>query len=97
MSTAISAADRSGSINRTLEWEDCEGAVNAYDENGDHVIEINALQDRDKCLKWNEKYTPGREWFVMEMNNVVAKGHAPNLRVAKKEALAALVAHRCNS
>ena len=34
------------------EWEEYEGGLNGYDDDGEHVIEIEPLQDRAYCLKW---------------------------------------------
>lgn len=72
-----------------LEFFETEGGLEALDSQGQQVIEIFALQDRDKCAKWGERYTPGREWCVFDATgDTVARGRSSNIRAAKRQAMA---------
>lgn len=72
-----------------IEWSECEGEHEAMNAHGATVIHIGPLQDRAKCAKWGEKYTPGREWCIFdEGHNIIARGHSKDLRAARREAIA---------
>ena len=71
------------------EWEEYEGGLNGYDDDGEHVIEIEPLQDRAYCLKWGESYSPGRAWSVRH-DGAGVRGRSRDLRTARRDALAAL-------
>lgn len=65
-----------------------------YTYEGEEII-ISALQNRAQAAKWNEPYRSGRSWTAYNTSSIiVASGHAANLREAKKEATAAIVASR---
>ena len=72
------------------EWHPYEGAVHGYNELGDEVVEIEALQNQRERLRWGETYTPGRAWYVTHEDGRLTHGHAPDLRAAKKQAAQAL-------
>lgn len=72
------------------EWETVDGEVRAYNEAGDEIIEIEALQNPDQCAKWGEKYVPGRAWRVTREDGTTVSGRGKDLRVAKKAAILAL-------
>lgn len=77
-----------------IEWETSEGAVYGYNAEGEQIIEISALQNRDEQLRWGQTYMPGRVWFAIRDREIIATGHARDLRVAKRDALAALTNER---
>lgn len=71
----------------SVEWEVYEGMSYGYAEDSSFTIEISAY-DNGAGVKWGEGQVKGRYWWVFdEHNNIVAKGHSKDLRVAKKEAL----------
>lgn len=84
------AATQTAEYATVTEWDNFEDAVEGYNDLGDCVIIISARMDRRKCLKWGDRYVAGRTWAVMLEDGTEIEGHAKDLRVAKKEALAAL-------
>lgn len=73
-----------------IHWEQHDGATFGYADDG-HEIEVDALDNAASAAKWGEKYQPGRGWVVFNPDNeIVARGHADDLRAAKRAALAAL-------
>ena len=76
--------------NTVTEWADYEGAAYGYNARGDEVIEVEALQDRAKCLKWNDPYSPGRAWHAIHEDGTTSHGRERNVTAARKAAQDAL-------
>lgn len=73
-----------------MTWEEYDGIISGYNEEGDLAIEIMPLQDSRACAKWGETYTPGRNWVVYHNNEIVGRGNATNKSQAIKAAKAVL-------
>lgn len=74
----------------SVTWETNYGAVFGYLDNG-YEIEVSELDNAARAAKWGEQYRPGRDWVVFDPDSeIVARGHAADLRVAKRDALAAI-------
>lgn len=69
---------------QSLDWESYEGGWNAYDHAGNHVIEIDPLQDATQAAKWGERFIPGRRWTVYLSDGTMVHGHSADARAAKK-------------
>lgn len=76
------------------EWEkQDDGYVYGYNSLGDEVIAIDAPQDRYERIKWGDKYTPGRHWYIVLEDGTTTYGFSKDLRAAKKDAAAELAKH----
>jgi hypothetical protein len=75
-----------------IHWDIIDGAAYATLDNG-YDIEISELDNAAQAAKWGETYRPGRDWVVFDPENqVIARGHADDLRAAKRAALASVPA-----
>ena len=73
-----------------MTWEEYDGIISGYNEEGDLAIEIMPLQDSRACATWGETYTPGRNWVGYHNNETVGRGNATNKSQAIKAAKAVL-------
>ena len=73
-----------------MTWEEYDGIISGYNEEGDLAIEIMPLHFCLACAASSEIYTPGRNWVVYHNNEIVGRGNATNKSQAIKAAKAVL-------